>query len=60
MAGIDFRVLRCEVGMDAVLDLLGFVPTQRRGGQVRGPCPVHKPPQPASRSFSATSACMLA
>ena len=26
MAGIDYRVLRCDVGMEAVLDLLGFAP----------------------------------
>ena len=43
MPGIDFRALRSEVGMDAVLKLLGFVPVQRRAGQVRGPCPVHSP-----------------
>ena len=43
MAGIDFRTLRREVGMEAVLKLLGFVPVQRRGGQVRGACPLHTP-----------------
>ncbi len=53
MAGIDFRVLRCEVGLAEVLPLLGFVPSQRRGGQVRGPCPVHRSRSPRSRSFSA-------
>jgi hypothetical protein len=53
MSGIDFRGLRSQVGMEAVLDLLGFVPSRRRGGQVRGPCPLHRPPRPGSRSFSA-------
>jgi DNA primase len=53
MAGIDFGAVRGEVGMDAVLELLGFVPRQRRGDQVRGPCPLHKPTSPVSRSFSA-------
>jgi len=53
MAGIDFNAVRSEVGMDAVLDLLGFVPSQRRGGQLRGPCPVHGSHSPGSRSFSA-------
>jgi len=53
MAGIDYRVVRCEVGLEAVLDLLGFVPVQRCGGQVRGPCPLHEPRRPGSRSFSA-------
>ena len=56
MPGIDFRVLRSEVGMEAVLTLLGFVPWQRRGAQVRGPCPVHRPGSPRSRSFSANLA----
>ena len=53
MTGIDFRLLRCQVGMGAVLDLLGFVATQRRGRQVRGPCPLHGPHTRQSRSFSA-------
>ncbi len=56
MPGIDFRALRSEVGMDAVLKLLGFVPVQRRAGQVRGPCPVHSPKGARSRSFSANLA----
>ena len=58
MPGIDFRALRREVGMEAVLKLLGFVPVQRRGGQVRGACPLHTPkhdgyPLAGRRSFSA-------
>ena len=53
MPGVDFRTLRSEVGMDAVLKLLGFVPLQRRGAQMRGTCPVHTPKRPGSRSFSA-------
>jgi len=55
MAGIDFQALRSEVSIAEVLRLLGFVPSQRRGGQVRGPCPVHQPRWPKSRSFSASS-----
>jgi DNA primase len=53
MAAIDFRAVRLAVDISAVLDLLGFVPRSRRGGQVRGPCPLHKATTPASRSFSA-------
>jgi hypothetical protein len=53
MAGIDYRALRGDADMAAVLHLLGFVPRQRRGDQVRGPCPLHKLTSPASRSFSA-------
>jgi DNA primase len=53
MASIDFRALRREVGLDAVLKLLDFVPVQRRGDQVRGACPIHSPQRAGSRSFSA-------
>ena len=53
MAGIDFRRLCREVPLDAVLELLGFVPVRRRDGQVRGPCPIHAPQREGSRSFSA-------
>lgn len=52
MAGIDFGALRCELGMDAVLRLLRFVPSRRHGEQLRGPCPVHGSRRPESRSFS--------
>ena len=53
MAGIDYRLLRAEVGIVPVLELLGFVASQRRGVQVRGPCPIHGSSSPGSRSFSA-------
>jgi hypothetical protein len=64
MPGIDFRLLRRQVGMRTVLDLLGFVATQRRGRQVRGACPIHdrhappttageRAPRRCPRSFSA-------
>jgi len=53
MAGIDFQSLRREVGMEAVLKLLGFVPACRHGSQVRGPCPIHGAKRPENRSFSA-------
>jgi DNA primase len=53
MAGIDFRTLRREVALEAVLKLLGFVPLQRHGRQVRGPCPIHASKRDGSRSFSA-------
>jgi DNA primase len=53
MLPIDFRALRAAVDIATVLDLLRFVPTRRRGAQVRGPCPLHGPPLLRSRSFSA-------
>lgn len=53
MAGIDFRTLRCQIGMGTVLKLLGFVGSRRSGDQVRGPCPLHPRGSPRSRSFSA-------
>jgi DNA primase len=53
MPGIDYRALRCGIGLAAVLDLLAFAPQKRRGDQVRGPCPIHAPTQQAKQSFSA-------
>jgi DNA primase len=53
MAGIDFRELRRRIRMSQVLELLGFQPSQRRGEQVRGPCPLHGSHSPRSRSFAA-------
>jgi DNA primase len=42
--------------MTEVLDLLGFVGTERSGDELRGPCPVHGSTSPKSRSFSANLA----
>jgi hypothetical protein len=53
MAGIDFRQVRQQVPLAAVLELLGFVPVARTGEQVRGPCPLHRARSPRSRSFAA-------
>jgi DNA primase len=53
MPGIDFALLRRQVPLTQVLDLLGFRPTTRCGPQVRGPCPLHGSPSPRSRSFAA-------
>ena len=52
MPGIDFDRLRREITMAEVLNLLGFQPTQRRGDQWRGPCPVHGSSSARSRTFS--------
>jgi len=52
MPDIDFNVLRNEIGIDQVLDLLEFQPSSRSGDQLRGPCPVHGSSSDQSRSFS--------
>lgn len=53
MAGIDFVLLRRQLSLTQVLDLIGFTPTTRCGSQLRGPCPVHGSKSPRSRSFAA-------
>jgi DNA primase len=53
MAGIAFRELRRRVKIGAVLELLEFEAGERRGEQVRGPCPLHGSRSPRSRSFAA-------
>jgi DNA primase len=52
MPGIDFAEVRARVTLAEVLDLIGFVPCETSGDQVRGPCPVHHSAS-SSRSFSA-------
>jgi DNA primase len=49
---IDYRALRDQIPMERVLDLIGYQPTSRRGGQLRGACPFHSPEPPDPRSFS--------
>jgi DNA primase len=53
MPGIDYALLRQQVSLAQVLDLVGFTATTRRGPQVRGPCPVHGSTTSKSRSFAA-------
>ena len=53
MPGIDFVLLRREVSLASVLDLVGFRATTRQGPQLRGPCPVHGSTSRRSRSFAA-------
>lgn len=52
MPGVDFRLLRERITMREVLQLLRFEPIVQQGDQWRGPCPVHRSPNPRSRSFS--------
>lgn len=53
MSGIDFTLLRQQLPLAQVLDVLDFTPTSQRGPQLRGPCPVHGSTTPHSRSFAA-------
>jgi len=53
MPGIDFALLRRQLALTQVLDLIGFTPTTRCGPQLRGPCPVHGSQSVTSRSFAA-------
>jgi DNA primase len=53
MPGIYFREVRALISLAEVLDLLRFVPVAAHHDQLRGPCPVHRPASPRSRSFSA-------
>lgn len=52
MVSVDFQAVRRAVSIAQVLEVIGFEPTERRGDQWRGPCPVHGSKSPKSRSFS--------
>lgn len=52
MPGIDFAAVRAAISIRQVLDFIAFVPSERRGSQWRGPCPVHRSENPRGRSFS--------
>jgi CHC2 zinc finger len=53
MPGIHFAAVRAMIPLADVLKLVGFVPCETSGDQVRGPCPIHHSTAPTSRSFSA-------
>ena len=53
MPGIDLALLRRQVPLAQVLELVGFTAVTRRGAQVRGPCPVHGSSSQRSRSLAA-------
>ena len=52
MPGIRFADVRARVTMVEVLGLIGFVPSETSGDQVRGPCPVPRSDTSSGRSFS--------
>ena len=53
MPGIDFALLRRQITLAQVLELVGFAPRTQRGPHWRGRCPVHGSKSPKSRSFAA-------
>jgi hypothetical protein len=52
MPGIDFDRLRAEVGMQQVLQLLGFEPKRCHGDQWYGDCPLRECPPRRHPCFS--------
>jgi DNA primase len=52
MPGINYRQLRAVISIAEVLRLIGFVPTQTSGPQLRGRCPVHASCSKSRRVFS--------
>ena len=57
MPGIDLKLLRHQITIQQVLELLNFAPTVRVGPRLRGPCPIHGDCQPRSRAFSVHLGC---
>jgi hypothetical protein len=49
---VDFNVLRAEITMEQVLELVGFRATARCGAQWYGVCRLHRSARRHSRSFS--------
>ena len=52
MPGIDFDVLRREITMQQIVDLLPFQPSSRSRDRLSGSCPIHGSSPERSRSFS--------
>lgn len=49
---IDFRMLKEQVPIERVLELIGWQPVVKRGPELRGPCPVHKSKSEGSQTFA--------
>ena len=52
MPGIDLTLVRSQIPIQHVLDLLGYIPVARVGPRLRGPCPIHGSHYTRSRVFS--------
>lgn len=53
MPRIDYRLLREQVAIEAVLALVDYVPVRQIGDNIRGPCPIHGSKSKRSKIFSA-------
>jgi hypothetical protein len=51
MRPVDFPEVKRLVGMEMVLELIGWEPRRIKGEVQRGPCPVHGSRNPGSRIF---------
>lgn len=49
---VDFQYVAESIPISAVLDLIGWSCTKKRGDQLRGGCPVHRSTNPKSDCFS--------
>ena len=52
MRGINFRMLKSEIGMTQVLELPDYIPARQIGDQLCGPCPIHGTSFPQGQVFS--------
>lgn len=52
MPFIDYQAVRSQIGMEEVLEEIGFRPTTRQGPNLRGPCPLPNCSSRSPRSFS--------
>ena len=52
MPRLDYRALRAQIPIRAVLEQLHFIPLQIRGDQWRGSCPLHGSQDTSDRCFS--------
>lgn len=52
MPSLDFKAIKLEVPLQHVLDHIGWRAVSSKGGQRRGPCPIHRSASQRSRSFA--------
>jgi hypothetical protein len=55
VSGVDYQVVRAQVSLAEVLELLGFVAGETLGDQVRGACPIHASWRPSALRRSIAS-----